>query len=190
LAKRPLTSAWIQTTPGFEHILTGPDHLLFLLTIVVAGAGWRYWLSAVTAFTLAHSITLLLSVCGLVHVAPAVVEPAIAASIVVMAAVNLLRPEAPGRWRLRLVFGCGLLHGLGFSSALRDMALDRTHLVTALAGFNVVIEIGQFVFIGAIVCSLNGLRNVSSRSTAGNYSRVASALAAVFGCIMLLQRII
>jgi hydrogenase/urease accessory protein HupE len=174
---------------GVEHILTGGDHLLFLLTILIASAGWRYWLGVVTSFTLAHSITLSLSVFGIVHAPAKLVEPAIAASIVLMAMHNLLRPGAPGRWRIALVFACGLLHGLGFASALGQLGIDRVHRIATLAGFNVGVELGQLLFLTAVL----GLMALARRLTGGAgvtlWPRLASATAALLGGVLLLQRI-
>jgi hydrogenase/urease accessory protein HupE len=145
---RGLLSTFAQSVElGVEHILTGPDHLLFLLTIVMGAAGWRYWLSVITSFTVSHSITLSLSVSGVLHAPARLVEPAIAASIVLMALHQLLHAGTPlGRWRIALVFACGLLHGMGLASALGDIGLDRAHRLGTLAGFNLGVELGQFIF--------------------------------------------
>lgn len=166
---------------GVEHIVFGLDHVLFVVTLVVAGVGLRYWAGVLTAFTLAHSITLTAGLLGWVRINPAVVEPLIAASIVLMAALNLWqharpRPEArpwapahtlaanpaatqPGAgWpleRMALVGACGLLHGLGFASSMADMGLHGSHRLASLAGFNLGIEIGQALCLVAILLALN-----------------------------------
>ncbi len=129
---------------GVTHILGGFDHLLFLLTILVA-AGWRYWLATITSFTVAHSISLALAVLGIVRLPAAFVEPAIAASIVLVALGNLWRrPQTTGihPWRIAVVFACGLLHGVGFSSAVGAMPLDTGNRLATIAGFNLGIEAG------------------------------------------------
>jgi hydrogenase/urease accessory protein HupE len=189
---------------GMAHILGGPDHLLFLLTVIVAAAGWRYWLSVVTAFTIAHSITLTLAALGVVRVSPAIVEPGIAASIVAMAALNLMagnltsgRLEARGglRQRVALVFACGLLHGLGFASAIGAMAVDSTHRLATLAGFNIGIELGQFVFLGGLLALGAAVRRLpleNWRRSEGalRLPQLASMTAAALGSIMLVERIL
>jgi hydrogenase/urease accessory protein HupE len=140
---------------GLTHILTGPDHLLFLLTIIVAAAGWRYWFGVVTSFTIAHSITLALSALGILRVPARIVEPAIIASIVIMAGLGLFLSGSTHRFstraRIGVVFACGLLHGFGFGSAIGTMAVDTGSRVATLAGFNVGIEIGQFLFVAAVL---------------------------------------
>jgi hydrogenase/urease accessory protein HupE len=180
---------------GIEHILTGADHLLFLLTILLAAAGWRYWLGVVTSFTVAHSITLSLSVFGILHAPARLVEPAIAASIVLMAIHYIVRPSAPSRWRVALVFACGLLHGLGLASALNAMGLDRAHRLGTLAGFNVGVELGQFMFLAAVFAlAALGRRLLGSlllgTSDAALLPRLSSAAAALLGTILLVQRLI
>jgi hydrogenase/urease accessory protein HupE len=138
---------------GIRHILGGADHLLFLLTILVAAAGWRAWLGVLTSFTIAHSVTIILSLSGIIRVAPHLVEPLIAASIIGMAAHNLWRAGTTHRpvQLIAIVFACGLLHGLGFASALGDLGLQGTNRVASLVGFNLGVEIGQALFVLALV---------------------------------------
>ena len=132
---------------GFTHIVPkGLDHVLFVLGVFLLSRKIRPILMQVSAFTIAHSITLGLSIFGLVSVSPSIVEPLIALSIAYIAIENLLltsfRP-----WRVGLVFAFGLLHGLGFAGALREVGLPRSELVTALLGFNVGVEFGQLAVI-------------------------------------------
>jgi hydrogenase/urease accessory protein HupE len=174
---------------GVEHILTGADHLLFLLTILIGAAGWRYWLSIITSFTLSHSITLSLSVFGILHAPAHRVEPAIAASIVLMALHQLFHPGALGRWRIALVFACGLLHGMGLASALSDMGLDRGHRLGTLAGFNLGVELGQFIFLAALFALVTLGRRFLPTRGAALWTRLPPATAAVLGAIMLVQRL-
>lgn len=145
---------------GIEHIVFGADHVLFLLTVIVAGLGWRYWLWVLTSFTIAHSLTLVAGLLGWVQVPASIVEPLIAASIVWMAALNLWRAyrarahtadTAMPSLKLQVgtVFACGLLHGLGFASSMDGMGLHGTHLIASLVGFNVGIELGQVAVLAA-----------------------------------------
>jgi len=174
---------------GVEHILTGPDHLLFLLTILIGAAGWRYWLSVITSFTVSHSITLSLSVFGILHAPARLVEPAIAASIVLMALHQLLFPHVLRRWRIALVFACGLLHGMGLASALAELGLDRAHRLGTLAGFNLGVELGQFIFLGTVLSLALLARQVPWTTPIPLWPRLPCAAAAVFGTIMLVQRL-
>ena len=127
---------------GMEHILTGYDHLLFLVALLLRGGRLLTLLKIITAFTVAHSITLALAVLGIVALPDRIVEPVIAASIVWVALENLLRRDAPSqRWRVSFLFG--LVHGFGFASAIAPLALPRGHLALALLGFNAGVEAGQ-----------------------------------------------
>jgi hydrogenase/urease accessory protein HupE len=146
---RRLQIAWRYLVLGFTHIVpTGPDHMLFVLGIFLLSRRLRAVLWQVSAFTIAHSITLGLSMYGLVSVSPRIVEPLIALSIAYVAVENVfvshLRP-----WRVALVFGFGLLHGLGFAGALKELGLPRSEFLTALLTFNVGVEAGQLTVIGA-----------------------------------------
>jgi hypothetical protein len=144
-----LTIAWRYLVLGFTHIVpNGFDHMLFVLGIFLLSRRLRAVLWQVSAFTIAHSITLGLSMYGLVSVSPRIVEPLIALSIAYVAVENVfvshLRP-----WRVVLVFGFGLLHGLGFAGALKELGLPRSEFVTALLTFNIGVEAGQLAVIGA-----------------------------------------
>jgi hydrogenase/urease accessory protein HupE len=132
---------------GIEHILTGYDHLLFLVSLLIGSGGIRSLLKIVTAFTVAHSVTLSLAVLGFIQLPPVVVECAIALSIVYVAAENLWRKEIPQRWMMTFAFG--LVHGVGFSSILQEFNLPKDSLAASLVSFNLGVEIGQVV---AVVC--------------------------------------
>lgn len=150
----PLASLQRFVLLGAQHILTGWDHLLFLLTVLAVGAGWRYWLAVSASFTVAHSITLTLSALNVISVSPTIVEPLIAASIVLMALDRLWRGEGGTRERVLLVFACGLIHGLGFASGLRELGGVGEHLWASLLGFNLGVELGQLVFAGLVLLVL------------------------------------
>jgi hydrogenase/urease accessory protein HupE len=141
---------------GFLHIVpAGLDHILFVLGLFLLSRRIRPLLAQVTCFTLAHTLSLGLSAAGLVSLPPAIVEPAIALSIVYVAVENVLRRDL-SRSRLVLVFSFGLLHGLGFAGVLAELGLPRTQFFTALLSFNAGVEAGQLtVLAGAfLVCSL------------------------------------
>ncbi len=128
---------------GIEHILTGYDHLAFLLALLVAGGSLRGAVGIITSFTVAHSLTLALATFGLMHLPSHVTEALIAASIVYVGLENLVRREHARRWLL--TFGFGLVHGFGFASVLRDLGIGARGPGAAvpLFSFNVGVEIGQ-----------------------------------------------
>lgn len=130
---------------GVEHIATGYDHVLFLLALLLVGGGLRSLVAIVTAFTVAHSVTLSLAVLDVMQLPPRLVESAIALSIAWVALENLLIDQSRGRWRI--TFGFGLMHGFGFASILRAMHLPREGLIASLLAFNLGVEAGQLVVV-------------------------------------------
>jgi hydrogenase/urease accessory protein HupE len=134
---------------GFTHIVPhGLDHMLFVLGIYLLSGRARSVLWQVSAFTVAHSMTLGLSMYGIIAVPPRIVEPLIAFSIAYVAIENIFLSELKS-WRVGLVFAFGLLHGMGFAGALKDLGLPRSEFVTALLTFNAGVEAGQLAVIGA-----------------------------------------
>jgi len=144
---------------GFTHILDGLDHLLFLLCLVIPVRRVRTLVGVVTAFTVAHSVTLIASAYGLAPGAlwfPALVETLIAMSIVYMALENIVGAHLMRRWAITFAFG--LVHGFGFSFALREsLQFAGSHLLTSLLAFNVGVELGQLVVLAVIVPALHVL---------------------------------
>ena len=146
---------------GIEHILFGFDHLLFVLALILIVRSGRMLLLTITAFTVAHSITLSLATLGIVQVPGPPVEATIALSILLLACeiVRLRRGEQSltARWPWVVAFSFGLLHGFGFASALTEIGLPRGDIPLALFAFNVGVEIGQLIFIsaalGALACA-------------------------------------
>jgi len=166
ISERPgrLGVAWHYGRLGLEHILEGPDHLLFVLGLVLLVATTRLLVFTITAFTVGHSITLSAAVLGVTEVPTRPVEVLIAASVLVLA-VELARERPDTRMRRQpwlMAGGFGLLHGFGFAGALRATGLPEVEIPLALLAFNVGIEIGQIVFVvvvlavGAIVGRLVG----------------------------------
>ena len=136
---------WIAS--GFEHIIPkGWDHILFVLGLFFFSLQMRPLLWQVSAFTVAHTFTLALATLGIVQISGAIVEPLIAASIVYVAVENIFVRKY-NAWRTVIVFGFGLLHGLGFASVLGDVGLDPGRLLTGLIGFNIGVEVGQLAVI-------------------------------------------
>jgi hypothetical protein len=162
-----LDPAWYQTLVrftgvGFEHILTGYDHLLFVVCLVLGVRRWTSLVAIVSAFTVAHSVTLAAAAVGLapdVRWFPALVEALIAASIVWLALENVVLPEERLANRWPVAFGFGLIHGFGFSFTLADsLQFAGGNLVSALLAFNIGVELGQLLVVLAAVPVLWWLR--------------------------------
>ena len=158
--------AWL----GVEHILSGFDHLLFVLGLVLLVEGRRLLLYTVTAFTVGHSVTLSLAALGYVNFPSGLVEVVIAFTIALLAA-ELARPVPDERtWMRRFPWGVaflfGLLHGLGFAGALAEIGLPQEEIPLALFSFNVGIELGQLAFVAVVLLLRMGLRPVVVRAPA------------------------
>ena len=147
---------------GVEHILFGFDHLLFVLALILIVRDGRVLLWTISAFTVAHSITLSLATLGVVHVPGPPVEAMIALSIMLLACeIVRLRQglvSLTSRWPWIVAFSFGLLHGFGFASALTDIGLPQGDIPLALLSFNVGVEIGQLIFIGVVLGALICIR--------------------------------
>ncbi len=172
---------------GYTHILPkGLDHILFVLGIFLLSARWRSVLLQVSTFTVAHSITLGLTMYGLVSMPAKAVEPMIALSIVYVAVENLATSELKP-WRLALVFSFGLLHGMGFAGVLRDLGLPHSQFLTALITFNAGVEAGQLSVIALAFAAI-----AYWRSKEITYRRLivqpASVVIALIGLYWTVQR--
>lgn len=140
---------------GVEHLVFGLDHILFVLGLVLLVHGWRSLIYVITAFTLAHSLTLGLSMLGRISAPSAVVEAIIALSILFVA-IELLQPPEKrsalaARYPQAMAFGFGLLHGFGFAGVLGEIGLPRDVELAALALFNIGLEVGQLLVVAAMV---------------------------------------
>jgi HupE / UreJ protein len=153
-------AAWRFVRLGFQHILSGADHLLFLFCLVIPFRRFRALIPVVTAFTVAHSLTLLASAYNLAPGAlwfPPLIETLIAASIVYMALENIVGGSSVRR-RWMMAFGFGLVHGFGFSFVLRQtLQFAGSHLLTSLLSFNVGVELGQILVILLLIPAVEGL---------------------------------
>jgi len=171
---------------GVEHILTGYDHLLFLLALLLRGGRLLSLLKIITAFTVAHSMTLALAVLGVVTIPARIIEPAIAASIVWVALENLLRRAATSqRWLVSFVFG--LVHGFGFASALEPLKLPAARLALALLGFNLGVETGQAAVVALLLPLLLWMRGSTWEP---RLVRAGSLGVAGFGLVWLVERLV
>lgn len=186
LAGHPGTGWMSFVTMGVEHILSGPDHLLFLLALLALAKGVWPVVRIVTGFTIAHSITLSLAALGIVDVPARIVEPLIAATIIWVALENLLAP-ARTRWRWLIAALFGLVHGLGFAGGLIELGLSREAMVRALIGFNIGVELGQLAFIALIMPPVIWL---SRPGRLLRLPQILSAFVAVMGGVWLVERIL
>jgi hydrogenase/urease accessory protein HupE len=173
---------------GIEHILTGYDHLLFLFALMVVCRGVRSILAVITCFTIAHSITLALATLDVVRVPGRIVEPLIAASIAYVGVENLLRGDAP-KWRGLITFLFGLVHGLGFADALRELGIDSGQfgIVLPLVGFNLGVELGQLSVAAVVLPVLWQLRK--NHWFVRQWVPICSAAVAVAGSWWMLERL-
>lgn len=135
---------WYFLYQGILHILGGIDHVLFVVTLILAMRTPRQLLLVITAFTIAHSITLVLATLGLVYMSPRLAEPLIALSIVYVAVENLFRHKPA---RPQVAFAFGLFHGFGFSAVLRDLGFASGQMAPLLVGFNLGVEVGQLIIV-------------------------------------------
>ncbi len=185
---KPLLSPW-ELAPkffaaGVEHIMTGYDHLCFLLAVVLwASRAWPV-VKIVTAFTVSHSITLSLAALQVVNIPSAWTETAIALSIIYVALENFFTRKVDGRWRDTFLFG--FVHGFGFASGLIEMGVPQRAIVPALASFNIGVEVGQIGVVLVVIPLLllidriffDGVRNA-------RFERACSAVIALFGAYWL-----
>lgn len=177
---------------GIEHIFLGYDHIAFLIAIVLWAQ--RLWpvIKIITAFTVAHSVTLSLAALQVVVVPSRIVEPAIAASIVFVALENFFSRNVGGRWRVTFAFG--LIHGFGFAGALQEFGLPANAVIPALAAFNIGVEIGQVAIVSIVVPALIAVDRLLSADTAAPVRAAPlvyalSAVITVLGGYWLLTRV-
>ncbi len=185
VAKSPSPSTPSFFRLGVEHIVTGWDHLLFLLGLVLVPGRARAIALVVTAFTVAHSITLALATLGVWMPSPRIVEPAIALSIVYVGIESLYARDVGKRWRVTFPFG--LVHGFGFAGALREIALPRDRLPGALLAFNIGVEVGQLAVLAVVLPLLVVLRK---RAGEERVVRVAAIAIAAIGAVWFVVRVV
>jgi hydrogenase/urease accessory protein HupE len=169
---------------GIEHILLGWDHLLFLVALALRGGRLLSLLAIVTAFTVAHSITLALAVLGVASFPSRLVEAVIALSIAYVALENIFRERAPSRrWAVSFLFG--LVHGFGFAGALMEIGLPRETLVSSLLSFNLGVEAGQALVVALLLPALLSLDRLSWER---RLVRGMSAALLVVAVVLLVER--
>ncbi len=169
---------------GIEHILTGFDHVLFIVSVILVTAGIREAVKLVTSFTVAHSITLALAYFDIISLPNAVVEPLIALTIIYVALENLFIRTHRFRWLL--VFAFGLVHGLGFVGVLKQLTFSQNELLSSLLAFNAGIELGQLVIVIPLVVLLAILRKHQWQPMAIRYASFVTGSA---GLVWFVDRI-
>jgi hydrogenase/urease accessory protein HupE len=171
---------------GVEHIVTGYDHLLFLLVLILCGGNLIQLLKIITAFTLAHSITLAAAALNIITLPSVLVEAVIALSIAYVAFENLYpRFAISRRWTISFVFG--LMHGFGFSSVLREIGLPQDNLIWSLLNFNLGVEAGQLAAVVLVLPALFWLRKTAWEA---KVVRLASAVVMGIGIALFIERIL
>ncbi len=178
-------TAWSMFKLGIEHIVTGTDHLVFLLGLILVGGSARSLALVVSAFTLAHSMTLALATLSIVAPSPRLVEPLIALSIAYVGVENLFVKDANKRWRITFPFG--LVHGFGFAGALRAIALPRAQIPVALVSFNLGVEAGQLGVLAIALPVLLAARRAPAFRDRG--TKLASLGIAFAGMVWFVVRI-
>jgi hydrogenase/urease accessory protein HupE len=180
-----LRGVWL----GFTHILPfGIDHMLFVVGLFLLTARPRQLLLQVTAFTLAHSVTLALCLYGVVSVPSRLVEPLIALSVAYVGVENLFTSRLQP-WRVAVVFAFGLLHGLGFAEAIAGLNLARADLLATLIAFNVGVELGQLTVIAGVSIAFFGLIRARHVAWRRPVAQIASAAVGITGLVWTVERL-
>lgn len=186
---------------GIHHIFIGPDHILFVLALILLGSNLGSQFKIITAFTVAHSITLALATLHIVQLPSRLVESAIALSIVVVGLHDLWQLQqwqhqrqhqsSRNGWDMRIgfAFAFGLVHGFGFANVLSELELPQQALVWSLAAFNVGVEIGQVTIVLLATPLLYALRHYASAKVAQGFLTAAACLVVLVGGFWLVQRV-
>ena len=171
---------------GVMHIATGYDHILFLLGLLIIGGSFKSAIKIITAFTVAHSITLALATMKVINIPSGIIEPLIAVSIIYVGVENILRRNLEKRWLL--AFGFGLVHGCGFATALRDLGIgaDGTSIIVPLFSFNLGVEMCQMTIAALVLPVIWKLQERSQFVL--RFVPASSCLIALAGTWWLLQR--
>jgi hydrogenase/urease accessory protein HupE len=177
------------TASGIHHIAIGPDHILFIIGLLLLGGSLPRLLAIVTAFTVGHSITLALATLQILDPPARIIEPAIALSIVYVGADNLLTGTTGRDVRAWVALGFGLIHGFGFASVLRDAGLPNRALGTSLFSFNLGVEIGQAIIVVIVATALALIRERSA-TAARHIVTVGSVAVMIAGAFWFLERVL
>ena len=173
---------------GVHHIVIGPDHILFLVGLLLLGGSLMSLVKIVTAFTLAHSVTLSVAVLGFLTPSASVIEPAIALSIVYVGADNLMVGTTGRDLRAWIALAFGLIHGFGFAGVLAEMDLPRQAIAWTLVSFNVGVEVGQILIVAVIATMLAAVRQRSA--LAGHRIAIGGSVAVILaGAYWFVERV-
>lgn len=185
---RPKTSGFFGFfRMGAEHITTGADHLVFLFGLLLVRGRARDYLGTVTAFTVAHSVSLALAVLGVLTPSAKLVEPAIALSLVYVGVESFVGTDPSKRWRVTFPFG--LVHGFGFASALREIGLSRAEVPRALVSFNLGVEAAQLVLLALALPVVHVLVGRGSERARDRFRKGASVLVVLAGAAWFVARV-
>jgi hydrogenase/urease accessory protein HupE len=182
--------SFLQTTKqfiilGLEHIFTGYDHIMFVISLLIGAKTIRHIFTLVTGFTIAHSITLALATFDIIQLPSRFVESAIALSIVYIALINIFNKDSKHQpW---LAFGFGLIHGFGFAGILSEMKLDPNHMATSLFSFNIGIEIGQLLIVSIAFPIILWIKKITIKPIKWVIPSTSVAILA-FGLVWFIQR--
>jgi hydrogenase/urease accessory protein HupE len=173
---------------GVEHIVTGYDHLVFLLGLLIVGGSFRAAVKVITSFTVAHSLTLALATLDLIRIPSKIVEPLIAVSIMYVGIENLFRRDLDKRWLL--AFGFGLIHGCGFATVLKDLGVGAqgSGVAMPLFSFNLGVEVGQVVIATIVLPCIWKLKERPSFQP--RYVPACSVLIALAGAYWFVERVL
>lgn len=178
---------------GVQHILEGFDHLLFVLALLLLVGNVRVLIFTITAFTLAHTITLMLASLDIIHLSSKAVEATIALSIVFVAAEVVYamkgKEHLSKKYPWVIAFGFGLIHGLGFAGALKEIGLPQTDIIPAMIFFNVGVEIGQLLFIGVVLLISVCFKKCVTKQVY-NYKLMTAYAIGIIAMFWLLERVI
>ena len=190
-AEKPIPTTTGLLGTGVQHILTGLDHILFVLGLALLGGGWKSILKVLTAFTVAHSLTLIAASTGTIHGNPRIVEPLIALSIVALAIEGMRRKEERNNiWsRIAIAFGFGLIHGFGFAGGLIELGLQGNQLVRNLLSFSAGIELGQLVILAPALLILAMLAK-ASKERAHQFALATAVCLGMIGCFWFVERVL
>lgn len=159
---------WLYIGIGVGHILPGGlDHILFVLALVLSTPLLRQLVWQISAFTVAHTATLALAASGVISPPTEIVEPLIAATIALVA-IEAIVFKSPPKWRLPVIFGFGLVHGMGFAGFFGSLGLPEGQFLSGLVGFNIGVEIGQLTVAIAAFLALAALTRLTSRAATGD----------------------
>jgi hydrogenase/urease accessory protein HupE len=187
-APQSTPSFWAMVVTGLEHILSGLDHILFIVGLALLKGDWKSKIKLLTAFTLAHSTSLALSYFNVIHLSPRIVEPLIALSLVTLAIEGMREKDLDDRIKFTIVFAFGLVHGLGFAGALTGLGVTGSQFISSLIAFNLGIEFGQILVILPCLMLVKAF-SLLAKERERTFMLCASAAFGMTGCFWFAERL-